>query len=86
MMEKITLFTIDGQKIGKEEMSLLSKIVLDKANNVAYALSKNYKKQNQRIEIYLDEINGNFNLKVYNSTDKYARAFEEMFKLKLNIR
>lgn len=85
-MEKITLFTIDGQLIGKNDMSVFSKIVFEKASKVAYELSKNYKKQNQRIELFLNEINGDFRLKIYNSTDKYARDFEDLFKMNLNIR
>ena len=85
-MDKITLFNIEGYKISENEMSTIVKIVYDKAKSVAYSLSSNYKKQNQRVEITFDEVTGNYNMKFYNCTVKYGRDFETLFQQKLRSR
>lgn len=79
-MDKITIFTPDKRKIDKKDFSQILKIVYEKANKIALRLSKDYIKQNQRIEIYFDVNTGNYHLSFFNCTDKYSRSFASLFQ------
>ena len=82
-MDKITIYDKENRIIQKDNMSLFVKIVYEKANKAAYSLSHNYKRQNQRIEICIDENTGNYNMRFFKCTAKYAYDFKSLFRQKL---
>jgi sialic acid synthase SpsE len=82
-MDKITIFNEEGYKIPKNEMNPIVRLIYDIANSIAYSLSFNYKKQNQRIEIVFDENSGDYNIRFYKCTEKYGRDFEKLFMQKV---
>ena len=80
-MDKISIFDKNYRLISKDKMSPLASIIYNEANQAAFKLSANYKKQNQRVEITIkNEKTGDYNMNFFNCTKKYSCEFNRLFQ------